>query len=160
MQVKTVLTINSQDIHSDFHTSVYRLATLPLKQTYANVAICLHVNLVSTNHAQNILDQKDFYSGETGLRARGYRNEVEGNHKFRAILVSKLHLEISQLKTVRCYTQTEQSLTRTYLLNSNATKHNIFFFFLSIFFSFLFRFFSSFFIFYFFFIHFFFSKQK
>ena len=32
----------------NFHTSVYRLATLPLKQTYANAAICLQVNLVST----------------------------------------------------------------------------------------------------------------
>ena len=52
MHIETMLTINSQDIHSDFRTTVYRLATLPLKQTYANAAICLHVNLIATNHAQ------------------------------------------------------------------------------------------------------------
>ena len=61
MQIEIVLTINSQDIHSDFHASVYRLATLPLKQTYANAAICLHVNLISTKSCINTLDQKDFY---------------------------------------------------------------------------------------------------
>ena len=84
MHIETVLTINSQDIHSDFHTTVYRLSTLPLKQTYANAAICLHVNLISTKSYTYILDQKDFYSGEIGLKVRGYRNEVEGKHKFRA----------------------------------------------------------------------------
>ena len=60
MHIETVLTINSQDIHSDFHTSVYWLATLPLKQTYANAAICLHVNLISTNHAQTSQIKRTF----------------------------------------------------------------------------------------------------
>ena len=60
MHIETVLTINSQDILSDFHTSVYRLATLPLKQTYANAAICLHVNLTSTDHAQTSWIKRTF----------------------------------------------------------------------------------------------------
>ena len=60
MHIETVLTINSQDIHSDFHTTVYRLATLPLKQTYANAAICLHVNLIATNHAQTSWIKRTF----------------------------------------------------------------------------------------------------
>ena len=110
MHIEIVLTINSQDIHSDFHTTVYRLATLPLKQTYANAAICLHVNLVSTKSCINILDQKDFYYGVMGLKARGYRNEVEGNHKFRAILVSNHMLRFNKLETVRCYTHPEHTL--------------------------------------------------
>ena len=88
MHIEIVPTINSQDILSDFHTSVYRLATLPLKQTYANAAICLHVNLISTKSCIYILDQKGLLLVVTGLMARGYRNEMEGNHKFRAILVS------------------------------------------------------------------------
>ena len=60
MHIETVLTINSQDIHSDFHTSVYRLVTLPLKQIYANAAICLHVNLISTNHTQTSWIKRTF----------------------------------------------------------------------------------------------------
>ena len=60
MHIETVLTINSQEIHSDFHTSVYRLATLPLKQTYANAAIYLHVNLISTKSAKTSWIKRTF----------------------------------------------------------------------------------------------------
>ena len=70
MHIETVLTINSQDIHSDFHTSVYRLATLPLKQTYANAAICLHVNLISTDHAQTSWIKRTFI-GCNGAKGEG-----------------------------------------------------------------------------------------
>ena len=66
--------------------------------TQANLCKCRH--MLARQSCLNkpctiILDQKDFYLGVMGLRARGYRNEVEENHKFRAILASK-HI-------LRCY---------------------------------------------------------